>query len=340
MPEAAWLQRMWYRASAPWFVLPLSALYRLIITLRRWCYRIGVFASDHPGVPVVIIGNITVGGTGKTPVTLWLAQQLRERGVTVGIASRGYGGSDAGPRIVDVKQHGAAQVGDEALLLARASGVAVCVARRRAQAARTLARQGCQLILCDDGLQHLALRRDLEIAVVDARRGLGNGALLPAGPLREPIWRLKSVDRLLINGQGVAANVPAAQRERAIHFDLELQAAQRLIAGAARSLQAFAGQSAHAVAGIGDPPRFFAALRAAGLEVIEHAFPDHHAYGRADFDFGDERPVLMTQKDAVKCQSFADGRMWCVPASVRLAPHDAARIVDQLLRLLPDRGSR
>jgi tetraacyldisaccharide 4'-kinase len=335
MPETNRLQRMWYRAGAPWWLLPLSWLYRLIIALRSGCYRIGLFASGHPGVPVVVVGNITVGGTGKTPVTLWLAQQLRQRGVRVGIASRGYGGSDAGPRIVDAKQDSAAQVGDEALLLARDSGAMVCVARRRAQAARVLAQQGCQLILCDDGLQHLALRRDLEIAVVDARRGLGNGALLPAGPLREPASRLNDVAMLLINGEGAAANVPAAPLAQAIHFDLELQAAQPLAAGAARLLTQFRGQPVHAVAGIGDPPRFFAALRAAGLEPIEHAFPDHHAYTPADLDFGDEYPVLMTQKDAVKCQPFADARMWCVPASARFAPEDAAQILNRILRLLP-----
>jgi tetraacyldisaccharide 4'-kinase len=316
---------------------PLSVLYRAVTALRGWCYRRGFLASAHPGVPVVVVGNITVGGTGKTPVVLWLARQLRERGVAVGIATRGYGGSDPGPRIVDAAAC-AEQVGDEALMLARAGGVPVCVARRRAWAARELVRHGCQVVLCDDGLQHLALRRDLEIAVVDARRGLGNGALLPAGPLREPAARLDRVDLLLLNGTGPAVGLTSSQRARAIGFDLDLQAAQPLVGDRSQPLETFAGDPVHAVAGIGDPGRFFAALRSMGLALVEHAFPDHHAYVPADLAFGDARPVLMTQKDAVKCAAFADGRMWCVPAGVRFAPVDAARLVESILHLLPGGG--
>ncbi|MDR2215855.1 MAG: tetraacyldisaccharide 4'-kinase [Nevskiaceae bacterium] len=331
------LQRAWYRRSAPWALRPLSGLYRLIIATRRALYRLRVLSSDHPGVPVVVVGNISVGGTGKTPVVQWLASQLRARGVAVGIATRGYGGSDAGPRIVD-SAASADQVGDEALLLARTTDAPVCVARRRALAARTLARHGCTLILCDDGLQHLALRRDLEIAVIDARRGLGNGAMLPAGPLREPVKRLRSVDLLLINGGSTAPGLPAALSAQAIGFDLALHPAQSLTDGQPRPLSDFAAGTVHAVAGIGDPGRFFTALRAAGLALIEHAFADHHAYRPGDLAFNDDRPVLMTQKDAVKCTAFADGRMWCVPVGARFAQHDAARIVEKILHLLPGGG--
>ncbi|MEY2854174.1 MAG: hypothetical protein RL030_1306 [Pseudomonadota bacterium] len=339
MPEgvAQWLQRAWYERRAPLLLRPLSWLYRGVVAVRAGFYRRGWCASDHPGVPVVVVGNITVGGTGKTPVVLWLVARLRERGVAVGIASRGYGGSERGPRLVDAPAR-AAEVGDEALMLARASGAPVCVARRRAAAARELVRQGCELVLCDDGLQHLALRRDLEVVVVDARRGLGNGALLPAGPLREPARRLESVDLLLLNGEGPARGLPAAARARAMGFQLFLGEAQALADGARRPLADFSSDPVHAVAGIGDPQRFFAALRVAGLKLVEHAFPDHHPFVRSDFDFGDARPVLMTQKDAVKCEAFADDRLWCVPAGAGFAADDAARIVERIVQLLPGGG--
>jgi tetraacyldisaccharide 4'-kinase len=339
MPEGAaqWLQRAWYARRAPLPLRPLSWLYRAVVGLRTGLYRRGWRSSDHPGVPVVVVGNITVGGTGKTPVVLWLAARLRERGVAVGIASRGYGGSERGPRIVEASAS-AAEVGDEALLLARASGVPVCVARRRASAARELVRHGCQLVLCDDGLQHLALRRDLEVAVVDARRGLGNGAMLPAGPLREPAGRLASVDLVLLNGEGPARGLPDPARRRATGFQLQLGDAQSLSGSERRPLAEFAGGSVHAVAGIGDPQRFFAALVSAGIDPAEHAFPDHHPFVRSDLEFGDQRPVLMTQKDAVKCEAFADGRLWWVPVEARFAAADAARIVDQIVQLLPGGG--
>lgn len=338
MPEESGqrLQRAWYGKAPPAALLPLSWLYRGVTAFRSGLYRRGLLRSGHPGVPVVVVGNVTVGGTGKTPVVAWLAGQLRERGVAVGIASRGYGGSEPGPRIVDSSAT-AAEVGDEALMLAR-SGALVCVARRRLLAAQELVRSGCQLVICDDGLQHLALRRDVEIAVVDARRGLGNGALLPAGPLREPAARLQRVDLLLLNGDGAAAGLPDGVRERAIRFELLLEPAVPMAGGEPLPLARFAGGPVHAVAGIGDPSRFFAALRAAGVEPVEHPFPDHHAFCPADLAFGDARPVLMTQKDAVKCQPFADGRMWCVPAGARFAPADAARIVGRMLQLLPGGG--
>jgi tetraacyldisaccharide 4'-kinase len=339
MPEGAaqWLQRAWYARRAPLLLRPLSWLFRGVVALRAGLYRLGWRTVDHPGIPVVVVGNITVGGAGKTPVVLWLAARLRERGVVVGIASRGYGGRDRGPRIVDAAAS-AAEVGDEALLLARVSGVPVCVARQRASAARELARCGCQLVLCDDGLQHLALRRDLEVAVVDARRGLGNGALLPAGPLREPARRLEQVDFVLLNGEGTARGLTALSRARAISFHLELGEAHSLSDGARRTLRDFAGGPVHAVAGIGDPQRFFAALEAAGLKLVAHAFPDHHPFVRSDLAFGDQRPVLMTQKDAVKCETFADGRLWCVPAKAVFAADDGMRMVDRIVQQLPGGG--
>lgn len=333
MPEGGLsgaLQRRWQGPRAPWYLLPLSALFAAVVALRRIAYRAGLLRSGHPGIPVVVVGNLSIGGTGKTPLTLWLAQALSARGVRVGIATRGHGGRLAGPVPVDPAGL-AADFGDEALLLAQRAGVPVCVARRRLEAARWLARQGCQMVLADDGLQHLALQRDFSIVVVDAARGFGNGHLLPAGPLREPLSRLAQADALVVQG----APAPAATSGHGFVVPMALVPAplQALRGDARQLLAALAGQQVHAVAGIGHPGRFFALLRSAGLELIEHPFPDHHPFVAADLAFGDELPVLMTEKDAVKCRPFADGRMWCLPVSAQPDPAGGTRLLESLLRL-------
>ena len=331
MPESfsQRLQRAWYAPRAPWLLRPLSWLYGAVVELRRIAYRLGLLPSRHPGVPVIVTGNLTVGGTGKTPVTLWLARQLAARGLQVGIVSRGYGGSAREARVVTAGSD-PREVGDEALLLARHSGAQVCVARRRVQAAEVLAARGCRIILSDDGLQHLAMRRDLEIAVVDGARGFGNCALLPAGPLRESLRRLRSVDFVLVNGAGQPYGMPADLQP--LHFTLQPGPALPLRGGAGRALEGFRGEPVHAVAGIGHPARFFAELRAAGLSIIEHAFPDHHAFQAADLAFGDGRAVLMTQKDAVKCAAFAAANLWYVPVEVEMAPAAANRVISAAMR--------
>lgn len=327
------LQRRWYAGTPPLLLLPLSWLFGAVVRLRRLAYARGWLKSSHPGVPVIVVGNLTVGGTGKTPVTLWLARELAQRGLTVGIVSRGYGGNARVPRMVKPDSD-AREVGDEALLLARYSGADVCVAPERARAAAELVGRGCRIILSDDGLQHLALRRDLEIVVVDGQRRFGNGALLPAGPLREPVSRLKSVDLVLVNGAPVPASATALAVEGApapLEFILNPSVAVPLAGGAARPLSSFHGP-VHAVAGIGHPARFFASLRQAGLEPVEHAFPDHYAFRASDLEFGDAYPVLMTQKDAVKCTRFADARMWEVPVEPGFAPQVASRILAIVMR--------
>jgi len=213
-------------------------------------------------------------------------------------------------------------------LLARRSGCLVCVAPSRLDAARELVARGCNVILCDDGLQHLALQRDLEIAVVDATRGLGNGWMLPAGPLREPARRIGEVDLVVVNGSG--APFPGVPADRLLRMVLEPDAAVSLLGKDRAPLESFRGRPVHAFAGIGNPGRFFAMLRGLGIECREHPFDDHYRFEPGDFATGDDDPILMTEKDAVKCDRFADRRMWYVPVTARLPDADAARLLGRV----------
>ncbi len=327
--------RIWYADGfAPW-LWPLGWLFGGIVRLRHACYELGLRQGTRVEVPVLVVGNLTVGGTGKTPLTAYLANSLRSLGRRPGIATRGHGGAAGQVRLVS-PHSSPAEVGDEPLLLLRRTGVPVCVAPRRADAARALVAAGCDVILCDDGLQHLALARDLEIAVVDAARGLGNGRLLPAGPLREPASRLGSVDLVVLNVSGSAEagfDWPGALRMRLVGDEAVSLTGQ----AANRPLADFRGATVHAVAAIGNPHRFFRQLRAAGLQLQEHAFPDHHAFTPADLDFGDARAVLMTEKDAVKCAPFANDHQWFVPVEAVFDAADEARLM-QCLAALPDKG--
>jgi len=311
------LERSWYRRCG-WSLLlaPLSLLYGAAIVLRRLAYRRGWLRSEHLPVPVIVVGNITVGGSGKTPLTAMIAARLHARGLKVGIISRGYGGrAPAYPLHVEAGTD-PALAGDEPVLLAARDHAVVVVDPQRPRGARLLVQRfAVDIIIADDGLQHYALGRDAEIAVVDGRRGYGNGWLLPAGPLREPRRRARASDLQLVQG-------PAGD------FSLHPDKAQPLQTGTgqARALADFAGQMVHAVAGIAAPQRFFAMLRAHGLELIEHPLADHHAFVAEDIRFADDRPVLMTEKDAVKCRAWADQRHWFVPVSVRLEPASDERL--------------
>lgn len=311
-----WIERHWYRLGPLHLVLiPLGGLFRLASAARRALYRAGLLRSERLPVPVVVVGNITVGGSGKTPLTLWLAEFLRDRGWRPGIVSRGYGGSARGPLPVTAATN-PALAGDEPVLLARRSGCPVWVGRDRAAAARALlaAEPECDLILADDGLQHYRLGRDVEIAVVDARRRFGNGLPLPAGPLREPESRLAEADAVVWNG-------PAPDTPRQFSMRLAGDSFWNLLnpeAGAGPG--AFRGRRICAVAGIGDPARFFEHLRALGLEGRCQAFPDHHAYRAADLRFPDCDAILMTEKDAVKCSAFAAENMWVLPVHAEVDP--------------------
>ncbi len=302
------LERYWY-APTPVVVplLPLAGLYCVAVLVRRALYRHGLRRVHHAAVPVIVVGNLTIGGTGKTPLVIWLAQFLKERGYRPGIVSRGYRGrarhwpqqvrSDSDP----------AMVGDEPVLIARHCACPLAVGPDRVRAVtELLAHHPCDVVISDDGLQHYRLGRSVEIVVIDGVRRYGNGFCLPAGPLREPLGRLRSVDLLVVSGL-------AGRGEHALR--LEGRQAWRVDEPSRRvGLDTLRGGGAvHAVAGIGHPERFFDALRRAGLEVVPHPFPDHHRFRREDLEFGDARPVLMTEKDAVKCERFAAEHWWYVP---------------------------
>ena len=335
-----WLQEVWYEGRGGGFWLrPLSWLYALGAALHRAPYSLGLRRARRVGVPVAVVGNLTAGGTGKSPLVAALATAVAARGVAVGILTRGHGAAHTAPRRIGADDD-ARQAGDEPLMLARATGLPVVAAVDRAAGAALLRAAGVQLVICDDGLQHHALARDLEIVVVDAVRGFGNGRLLPAGPLREGPARLGTVDWVVLHDTApdASAALTAHGRGGLLRMSLVPGRARRLAGGdasaeASRPLAAFAGQRVHAVAGIGDPRRFFAMLRAAGIEVVEHPFPDHHALSVDDLAFGDAAPVLMTSKDAVKCRASADPRLWEVPVHARLEPDDGAALITRLVTL-------
>lgn len=305
------LQAGWYAdRQPPLWALPIAALYGGVVRARRGLYRHGVLRAQRVPVPVVVVGNIVAGGAGKTPLTLALVQALRERGWRPGVVSRGYGSQARTATLLDAHPD-PALVGDEPALIRLRTGAPVAIGAKRVEAARLLLAQGINVIVADDGLQHYALARDVEICVVDGVRRLGNGRLLPAGPLREPESRLRSVDFVVCNG--------GEPRGGEVSMALAL-AGVVAVDGSSRHqiLAAFADRRVHAVAGIGNPRRFFEALRGRGVDVVEHPFPDHHCYVAADFNFGDELPVLMTEKDAVKCRAFAKPDWWSVPVSAQL----------------------
>lgn len=304
---------------------PVSWCFCLTAWLRRQLYKTGILAVYRAPVPVLIVGNITVGGTGKTPLVIWLVDLLINLGYRPGIVSRGYRGtSDTWPRLVD-KHSDPLEVGDEAVLLARRTNRPVAVGPDRPAAVRELIEQAdCDIIISDDGLQHYALARDMEIAVIDGERRLGNGLCLPSGPLRERASRLKTVDLIITNGPGLEGE---HQMKLSVATAVNLEDA-----GLNRALEDFIGGPVHAVAGIGNPARFFKTLRQTGLEVIEHPFPDHHTFRFSDISFKDEFPVLMTEKDAVKCSRFAKVSHWYLKVDADLSPG----FTNQLTQLLRD----
>lgn len=323
-----WLEHQWYHRT-PWQVVlrPFSWLFYLLTALRRLAYRFGLLKSLKLPVPVIIVGNINVGGTGKTPFVIWLVQQLRQHGWYPGIISRGYGGSVIHTHQVkkdSLPQH----VGDEPVLLVQRTGLPLYVGRKRTRAARHLLRDypECNLIISDDGLQHYALERDMEIVIIDGERIFGNGQLLPAGPLREGSSRLQEVDAVVFNSGPPAAG--------AYHMHLVPDHLRKLSAPEQRmELSELIGKRVHAVAGIGNPQRFFGQLEQLGLVVEAHAFPDHHAYSADDFHFAKDDIVLMTEKDAVKCSAFARDNWWFMPITAEIDRALAEKILARLTRL-------
>ncbi|MBN8921828.1 MAG: tetraacyldisaccharide 4'-kinase [Rhodanobacter sp. 68-29] len=303
------LVEAWYgKRPSPWWTRPLAGLYGALTALRRALYRLGVLRRVRLPVPVIVIGNLTAGGTGKTPLAIALAAALRERGLRPGVVSRGHSGRQREPMLLD-EAPDPAEVGDEPCLI-RASGVPVAVGRDRPAAAQRLVADGCNVLIADDGLQHYRLARDVEICVIDGARRFGNARLLPAGPLREPLRRLARVDLRVCNGGTPQPGEYPMHLAGGVAVGLDGEHRQ--------PLSAFAGQRVHAVAAIGNPARFFASLRDVGVDAIEHAFPDHHAFVASDLAFGDELSVLMTDKDAVKCRAFAQPHWWRVPVRAEL----------------------
>ena len=326
-----WIHRVWYEGERSGLILlPLSGIYWLILKLRALLYRLGVFRTFDALAPVIVVGNISAGGTGKTPTVIWLVNELRARGFRPGIVSRGYGGSKSGSSMrVDIDSD-AADVGDEPVLLARRAGCPVAVDADRVRATAMLIDDGVNVIIADDGLQHLRLQRDFEICVIDGARGLGNRRLLPAGPLREPPARLDSVDQVLLNGASDISN--------GLKFELQANDASRLNGSLARPLQGFKNTTVHSVAGIGNPKRFFDLLRAQGIQVIEHSFPDHAVMTKADLTFGDDFNVFMTEKDAVKLGRNLSDKYWFVPVDLSMDPIMANEFIDRIESRLRSSG--
>lgn len=330
MNSDRYLQRLWYQRRPLWLfilLLPLSLLFAVVVALRRVAYRTGLLRSIRVTRPTIVIGNITVGGTGKTPFVIWLAALLQAKGLRVGIVLRGYGGtSPQWPREVDAGTS-SEEVGDEAVLLATRTGAIVVAGPDRVAAAQCVVELGADVVVSDDGLQHYRLARDIEIAVMDEYRGLGNRLLLPAGPLREPASRLKSVD-LLVRTQRASATgrIAAEVAARQVVVKAQLADVVSLTTGERRTLEAFRGGPVHALAGIGNPAAFFSALVGAGLTVDARALPDHAALTHDDIRFADDAPVLMTEKDAVKCRTIADERHWAVRLETQMSESDAALV--------------
>ena len=329
------IQKSWSgRGPLAWVLFPVSIVFGLVAALRRTLYRLGVFKSGKFSVPVIVIGNITVGGSGKTPLAIALIESLRLAGFNPGVVSRGHGGSYGGTNwtALQADSEDARRFGDEAVLIVRKTGAPVFVGKNRVNAAHRLLTvyKQVDVIICDDGLQHYGLKRDLELVVFD-ERGVSNGWLLPAGPLREPVSRLARVDAIVLNGEfdpravlpGMPSSVPV------FRMRLAGRSAYRLDDPAEeRALSDFRGKKLLAAAGIGNPRRFFTLLRESGIEFSELPLPDHYAYRENPFTRVDADTILITEKDAVKCRSLGDPRLWVVPVKAEME----SGVVDLLAR--------
>ncbi|MBN3080099.1 tetraacyldisaccharide 4'-kinase [Pectobacterium polaris] len=324
------IERIWSgRSPLYWLLLPLSWLYGLITFLIRQSYRLGWRKSWRSPVPVVVVGNLTAGGNGKTPVVIWLVEQLQRRGYRVGVVSRGYGGkAERYPLLLD-ESVTTAQAGDEPVLIFQRTGAPVAVApRRRDAVSALLAQYSLDMVITDDGLQHYALERDIELVVIDGVRRFGNGWWLPAGPMRERESRLASVDAVIVNG--------GTPRTNEIGMTLTAGMAINLLSGESRQLSQL--HDVVAMAGIGHPPRFFATLRDAGVSISrEVAFADHQSYQPEQLNSLTQdatQPLLMTEKDAVKCKAFAQDNWWYLPVDAVLAEPYGTQLLDKLENVL------
>ena len=319
------IERVWfYRHPAKWLLvpllLPLSIVFWAITGLRRWLYRVGVKQSVQPAVPVLVIGNIGIGGNGKTPLALYLIKLCQSLNIRVGVVSRGYGGkAEHYPYLLD-ENSTAELAGDEPQMIYQRTGVPIAVGSDRIAAIDLLAQQGCQLVLADDGLQHYRMQRQGEIIVVDGKRQFGNGLLLPTGPLREGKWRLSQCDVVVVNGQTA---VPMPQLSSPLAM-MSLQPSQfiNLSTNQALSISDFAKRypQVNAIAAIGDPARFFTTLKQCNIALEKaQGFVDHHVFNQNELmQFGSILPLVMTEKDAVKCKGFEQANWWYLAVDASL----------------------
>jgi tetraacyldisaccharide 4'-kinase len=313
----------WKKNVFAYFLWPFSWLYRFLFFVRKQLYRFNIKKIHYFPVPVIVVGNLTVGGSGKTPLVIEIARFLKTQGFKPGVVTRGYGGkAQHYPLQVDEYSR-PCEVGDEALLIIRSVDCPVFVDPQRTRAVKKLlAKKNCDVILSDDGLQHFALGRSLEIAVIDGDRRFGNGFCLPAGPLREPVSRLKSIKLKVTKGH-------AQENEFAMQL-IPDYFYQLINPQNKQKAPYFYGKSLHAVAGIGNPEQFFKTLRALGLSFQAHPFPDHHFFKQKEFTFGEEVIIIMTEKDGVKCQGWVDPRLWCLKTKTKVDDRFFSALLMQL----------
>ncbi|WP_340616091.1 tetraacyldisaccharide 4'-kinase [Xenorhabdus entomophaga] len=326
MIEKIWSGRSWLYIA----LLPLSALYGLVSGLRRLSYKMGLSRSWKAPVPVIVVGNLTAGGNGKTPVVIWLVEQLQQKGYRVGVVSRGYGGKSEYYPLLVTDEVTTAQAGDEPVLIRRRTGAPVAVAPKRANAIEALlAHTPIDIVVTDDGLQHYALQRDYEIVVIDGVRRFGNGCWLPAGPMRELAGRLNTVNAIIVNGGTAQAGE--------LPMTLKGELAVNLLTGEMRNVTDI--PNTIAMAGIGHPPRFFATLQQLGASLQEtHAFADHHSYEKSQLLAlaNSEQNLLMTEKDAVKCFQFAQPNWWYLPVNAVLPEEEGQKVLNEIRALIPE----
>ncbi|MBC8951755.1 tetraacyldisaccharide 4'-kinase [Xenorhabdus sp. PB62.4] len=326
MIEKIWSGRSWLYIA----LLPLSALYGLVSGLRRLSYKMGLRRSWKAPVPVIVVGNLTAGGNGKTPVVIWLVEQLQQKGYRVGVVSRGYGGKSEHYPLLVTDEVTTAQAGDEPVLIRRRTGVPVAVAPKRADAIEALlAHAPIDIVVTDDGLQHYALQRDYEIVVIDGVRRFGNGCWLPAGPMRELAGRLNTVNAIIVNGGTAQAGE--------LPMTLKGELAVNLLTGEMRNVTDI--PNAIAMAGIGHPPRFFATLQQLGASLQEtHAFADHQSYEKSQLLAlaNSDQNLLMTEKDAVKCFQFAQPNWWYLPVNAVLPEEEGQKVLNEIRALIPE----
>lgn len=324
-----WLINSWYHPQPiRWILWPFSLFYQFVLKLRNGLFRLTILKQHYLPVPVIIVGNITIGGTGKTPFVIWLAKQLKQAGYRPGIISRGYGGHAAHYPQSVMPDSDPVVVGDEPIIISRHSLCPMVVAPDRVAAGKRLLKEhDCNVIIADDGLQHYALGRDIEIVIIDGQRQFGNRLCLPAGPLREPMSRLNQVD-FIVENKGL----------NTINYTMtlsQLDAVNLIDRTQKRALSSFKGQTIHAIAGIGNPQRFFDQLSSQGLSLISHIFDDHHPFIAEDIQFNDQKAILMTEKDAVKCQHFVDNNAWYIPIEASISGKLDQHILQKLAGITP-----